>query len=157
MPRSGKVKRVPIKLESLYKSPLVSKLINRVMIQGKKSTAVRIVYSALNSLSTDKTEAKNMLKTAVDNVTPAQEVKARRVGGATYQVPSPVRYERAESLALRWIVRSAQMRKGIPMAEKLAAELQDILKGTGAAMKKKEEMHRMAEANKAFAHFRWGA
>lgn len=156
MPRSGKVKRVPIKLDPTYKSPLVSKLINRVMTRGKKSAAIKIVYEAIASLSEDKNEAKNLLRTAIDNVMPTLEVRARRVGGATYQVPSPVRYERAESLALRWIVRAAQMRKGVPMAKKLTAELQDIIKGTGASMKKKEDMHRMAEANKAFAHFRWG-
>ncbi len=156
MPRSGKVKRVEIKPDPLYKSVLVTKLTNRLMRAGKKTTAQRIVYAALNELSADKAEAKNLLKTAVDNVLPAQEVRARRVGGATYQVPLPVRYERAESLALRWLVNAAAARKGVPMAKKLAAELKETLQGQGAAFKKKEEMHRMAESNKAFAHFRWG-
>lgn len=155
MPRSGKVKRVEVKSDPLYKSVLVSKLINRVMTKGKKSIAAKIVYSAMETLSADKTEARDTLKKAIDNVTPQLEVRPRRVGGATYQVPQPVRQERAESLALRWVVSGARSRKGMPMAKRLTLELKDALQNTGSAARKRDDMHRMAEANKAFAHFRW--
>lgn len=155
MPRGGRVKKRPIEVDPVYKSRLVTRFINRVMIQGKKSVAEKIVYGALENLSEDRKEALTLLERAIKNVMPSQEVRSRRVGGATYQVPMPVRHDRSEALAVRWIVQAAQARKGRPMVEKLAAELKDAAERKGEAFKKKENMHRMAEANRAFAHFRW--
>jgi small subunit ribosomal protein S7 len=155
MPRAGKVKKRTVVADHLYHSPLVTKLINQVMQRGKKSVAERIVYTALATLDKDQNAALTLLKKAVENVTPLQEVRPRRVGGATYQVPLPVRPERALSLAIRWLIDAARARKGKPMAEKLALELKEALANTGHAVRRRDEMHRMAEANKAFAHFRW--
>ena len=156
MSRTGKVGRQhPVKADYLYQSTLVTKLINRLMQRGKKSVAEKIVYTALAKLNPDKTEARNLLKKAIDSLMPEVEVRSRRVGGATYQVPTPVRPARSEALALRWLHRAAQSRKGMPMAEKLGLELKDVIDGKGIAVKKKDDVLRMAEANKAFAHFRW--
>lgn len=139
-----------------YNNKLVSKLINMVMKKGKKAIAEKVVYSAINTL--EKKTTKNgleVLKQAVENVRPLLEVKPRRVGGATYQVPVEIKQERGVIIALRWVRNFARQRKGKPMQEKLAQELLDAFKGEGAAMKKREDTHKMAESNRAFAHYRW--
>lgn len=155
MPRTGKVKKRAITVDPIYKSRLVTRFVNRAMEQGKKKIAEKIVYGALKNLSEDAKQAKELLEKAVANVMPSQEVRSRRVGGATYQVPMPVRHDRSEALAIRWIIEAARKRQGKPMVEKLTAELRDAAEGKGEAFKKKETMRRMAEANRAFAHFRW--
>jgi small subunit ribosomal protein S7 len=155
MPRTGKVRKREIKVDSLYKSRLVTRFINRVMERGKKSVAEEVVYRALGTLSEDPKEALALLEKAVKKVMPTQEVRSRRVGGATYQVPMPVRHDRSEALAVRWLLQAARARKGKPMVERLAAELKEAAEGKGEAFKKKETVHRMAEANRAFSHFRW--
>ena len=139
-----------------FGSRLVAKFVNIMMIRGKKSTAERIMYDALASVEDkSKQEALKMFKTAIDNVKPAVEVKSRRVGGSTYQVPVEVRPDRRTSLAMRWVIGAARRRPERSMAEKLAAELFDAANNRGAAVKKREDTHKMAEANKAFAHYRW--
>ena len=145
------------KLDSRYGSPVVARMIAAVMQSGKKSLAERIVYTAIektrqNSETVDPLE---VLNKAVDNVRPRLEVKSRRVGGATYQVPIEISFERQESLALRWIVDAAGARKGLPMKDALAAEIIDAYNNTGTVVKKKEDTHKMAQANRAFAHLRW--
>ncbi len=155
MRRRRAVKR-QIQPDPKYNSILVTKLVNMVMTKGKKSIAERIVYSAFEVL--EKKTSKNALevfKKALDNARPLLEVKARRVGGATYQVPIEIRQDRGTIVALRWIRNFARARKGKPMEEKLAQELLDAYKGEGAAIKKREDTHKMAESNKAFAHYRW--
>ena len=156
MPRRGAVPKREIYPDPIHQSQLVTQLINKVMLDGKKTVAEKIVYKALD----DVTQRSGMepvpaLKKAVDNVRPLLEVKSRRVGGATYPVPMDVNPRRSTSLAIRWIVGVARDRKGRGMADKLGAELLDALQGTGAAVKKREDLHRMAEANRAFAHYRW--
>lgn len=140
-----------------FHSKLVGQLINMVMISGKKSTAQGIVYNALETLkkNTAASDILPVLTKAVENVRPLLEVKSRRVGGATYQVPLEVKADRGLTLALRWIRDYARARKGKPMEQKLAEEIMDAYKGTGSAVKKKDDTHKMAEANKAFAHYRW--
>jgi len=155
MSRAGQVKKREIKVDPLYKSQLVTRFINRVMIEGKKKSAEKIVYTALHSLNEDKDQALAILQRATKNVMPSQEVRSRRVGGATYQIPIPVRNDRSEALAIRWLTQAAKKRKGKPMVEKLTAELRDASESKGEAFKKKENMYRMAESNRAFAHFRW--
>jgi len=143
--------------DAKYGNTLVSRLVNTVMIGGKKSTAQRIVYGAFNQIA-EKNPAGNpleILQRAVDNAKPRLEVKARRVGGATYQVPIEVTTDRQFALALRWLVDFADARKGIPMKEALAAEILEAYQGQGNAIRKRDEVHKMAQANKAFAHFRW--
>ncbi|MFH0764672.1 MAG: 30S ribosomal protein S7 [Candidatus Omnitrophota bacterium] len=139
-----------------YKSPVVSRFINVVMKEGKKSTAERIVYKSFDILSqkTGKPPLESFQK-ALDNVRPLLEIKPRRIGGATYQVPIEVKSERGISIAMRWLRNFARTKKGKPMEIKLADELFDAFKGEGAAVKKREDTHKMAEANKAFAHYRW--
>lgn len=152
--RTGKKQILP---DVKYKSALVARFINIIMREGKRSLAERIVYDSLDILH-QKTGKENILETfqkAIDNVRPAVQVKSRRVGGATYQVPIEVRSDKGISLSLRWIRDFARTRKGKPMQERLAEELFDAYKGEGAAVKKKEDTHKMAEANRAFAHFRW--
>ncbi|AEJ38521.1 ribosomal protein S7 [Sulfobacillus acidophilus TPY] len=140
----------------MYHSPLVAKFINKVMMSGKKSLAERIVYEAFDIVA-EKTgkDALEVFETAVKNATPLLEVRPRRVGGATYQVPMEVRADRRTSLALRWLVQYARMRHERSMQERLANELIDASQNAGGAVKKRDETHRMAEANKAFAHYRW--
>jgi len=139
-----------------YGSRLVAKFVNIMMIRGKKSTAERIMYDAMTSVEDrSKQEALKMFKTAIDNVKPAVEVKSRRVGGSTYQVPVEVRPDRRTSLAMRWMISAARRRSERSMADKLAAELLDAANNRGLAVKKREDTHKMAEANKAFAHYRW--
>ena len=142
--------------DAKYHNVTVAKLINKVMMGGKKSTAERITYGALNIMERQVSkDPVTVLEQAVRNATPLLEVKPRRVGGATYQVPVEVRPERSLSLAIRWLLKSARARTGKSMAEKLAAELSDAAKGQGATIKKREDTHKMAEANRAFAHYRW--
>jgi len=138
-------------------SPLVSTLINAVMLSGKKALAQRIVYGAIEKMA-EKLEKGNpvdLVLGALENIRPKIEVKSRRVGGATYQVPIEVPYERQQSLAFRWVVRAASARKGAPMSDSLASELIDAYNNTGSVVKKREETHKMAQANRAFAHLRW--
>ncbi|ACK42257.1 MULTISPECIES: 30S ribosomal protein S7 [Dictyoglomus] len=156
MPRRGPVTPREIPPDPVYNSVLVQKLINKVMLDGKKSIAEKIVYGAMDIIrEKTKQDPLTVLEKAVQNVTPLLEVRPRRVGGATYQVPIEVPPRRGLSLALRWIVRAARERKGMPMKERLALEILDAFNNTGGAIKKRDEMHRMAEANKAFAHYRW--
>jgi len=155
MRRAGAAKREVLP-DPKYGSRLVAKFVNIMMVQGKKSVAERIMYGALTSVEDrSKQEALKMFKTAIDNVKPAVEVKSRRVGGSTYQVPVEVRPERRTSLSMRWIIGAARRRPERSMAEKLAAELLDAANNRGTAVKKREDTHKMAEANKAFAHYRW--
>ena len=156
MPRRGQISKREILPDPMYNSELVTKLINNIMIDGKKGVAQKIVYDAFDIIK--EKEGKNPLEVfeaALENVMPVLEVKARRVGGATYQVPLEIRPERRQTLGLRWIVTYARNRHEKTMAEKLAAEIIDAVAGNGGAFKKKEDMHRMAEANKAFAHYKF--
>ena len=142
--------------DALYKSKVVTKLINQIMFDGKKGTAQRIVYDAFEMIN-EKTgeEAMVVFEKAMKNIKPALEVKSRRVGGANYQVPVEVKAERAQALAFRWLAQYARLRNGRSMAENLANEIIDASNGVGASVKKREDTHKMAEANKAFAHYRW--
>lgn len=153
--RGKRAKKRQIEKDLLYNSPLVTRFINRVMGRGKKSIASEIVYGALENLDEDRGKALLTLEEAVKNVSPREEVRSRRVGGATYQVPMPVSKDRSTTLAVRWIIEAAKKRKGVPMVEKFTRELKDAAQSQGAAVAKKEEVHRMAQANRAFAHFRW--
>ena len=155
MRRAGATRR-EILPDPKYGSRLVAKFVNIMMIRGKKSTAEQIMYDALTAVEErSKQEALKMFKTAIDNVKPAVEVKSRRVGGSTYQVPVEVRPDRRTSLAMRWVIGAARRRPERSMAEKLSAELLDAANNRGTAVKKREDTHKMAEANKAFAHYRW--
>jgi small subunit ribosomal protein S7 len=142
--------------DPIYRSVLVTQIVNKVLVRGKRSTAERIVYSALETIE-QKTGAEPIatLKRAIENIKPQLEVKSRRVGGATYQVPVEVRPRRANTLAIRWMVGYSRQRREKTMAERLANELLDASNGIGAAVKRREDMHKMAESNKAFAHYRW--
>ena len=156
MPRKARVPKREIDPDPRYQSVAVARMVNRVMTRGKKSVAEAIVYEALDVVRDRmKRDPVDALDQAVKNATPLLEVKPRRVGGATYQVPVEVRPDRGLSLAMRWIVRAARSRGGKSMAEKLAAELLDAAQRQGAAIKKREDTHRMAEANRAFVHYRW--
>ena len=156
MPRKGYIAKRDVIADPMYNSKLVTKLVNNVMLDGKKTVAQKIVYDAFDIIK--EKEQKNPLEVfeeALNNVMPVLEVKARRVGGATYQVPLEIRPERRQTLGLRWLVSYARNRHEKTMAEKLAGEIMDALAGNGGAFKKKEDTHRMAEANKAFAHYKW--
>jgi small subunit ribosomal protein S7 len=156
MPRRGPAPRRELMPDPVYRSVLVTQIVNKILQRGKKSTAERIVYDALDIVGkrTDG-DALAALKRAVDNVKPQLEVKSRRVGGATYQVPVEVRPRRANTLAIRWLVGYSRQRRERTMAERLAAELVDANNGIGTSVKRKEDTHKMAESNKAFAHYRW--
>ena len=155
MRRAGAAKREVLP-DPKYGSRLVAKFVNIMMICGKKSTAEQIMYAALVSVEDrSKQDALKMFKSAIDNVKPAVEVKSRRVGGSTYQVPVEVRPDRRTALAMRWVIGAARRRGERSMAEKLAGELLDAAGNRGTAVKKREDTHKMAEANKAFAHYRW--
>jgi small subunit ribosomal protein S7 len=156
MPRRAKVPKREILPDMKYGSRTITMFVNKVMERGKKSTAERIMYDALDKI--EQQTRRNPMDTfdaALRNATPTIEVKPRRVGGATYQVPVDIRAERRMALAIRWLLRSARSRGGRSMAERLAAELMDAAQGQGATIKKKEDTHRMAEANRAFVHYRW--
>ncbi len=156
MPRRNRAPRREVAPDIKYNSELVSRFINKLMYSGKKSTAQRIFYDALDIIEQRaKRPGLEVFEQAIRNATPILEVKPRRVGGATYQVPVEVRPERRQSLAIRWLVDSVRKRPGKSMAEKLANELMDAASNTGATIKKREDTHRMAEANRAFAHYRW--
>ena len=157
MSRRRQATKRPLVDDAKFHSSLVTRLVNTVMIGGKKSLAQRIVYGAFDQIAT-KNPASNpleILQRAVDNAKPRLEVKPRRVGGATYQVPVEVPTDRQLALAMRWLVDFADARKGIPMKEALAAEIMEAFQGQGNAIRKRDEVHKMAQANKAFAHFRW--
>jgi small subunit ribosomal protein S7 len=156
MPRKGPAPKRPLVSDPVYSSPLVTQLVNKVLKDGKRSLAERIVYAALEG-TRDKTSTDPVvtLKRAMDNVKPALEVKSRRVGGATYQVPVEVRAVRQTTLALRWLVSYAAARREKTMTDRLMNEILDASNGLGASVKRREDMHKMAESNKAFAHYRW--
>ena len=156
MPRKGPVVKSPVVADPVYNSPVVTALINRVLLHGKRSTAEAIVYNALEG-TREKTQVEPLitLKRALDNIKPAVEVRSRRVGGATYQVPVEVKASRSTTLALRWLIDYSRSRREKSMAERLTNELIDASNGLGAAVKRREDTHKMAEANKAFAHYRW--
>ena len=157
MPRKGPAVKSPVIADPVYNSPVVTALINKILLHGKRSTAEKIVYDALEGCreKTGGVDTVITLKRALDNVKPTVEVKSRRVGGATYQVPIEVKAGRATTLALRWMVDYSRARREKSMAERLQNELIDASNGLGAAVKRREDTHKMAEANKAFAHYRW--
>ena len=156
MPRKGPAPKHPVVIDPVYNSPLVTALVNKVLLDGKRSTAERIVYGALEGCrEKTNTDPVITLKRALENVKPAIEVKSRRVGGATYQVPVEVRPARANTLALRWLVGYSRARREKTMTERLMNELLDASNGLGASVKRREDTHKMAESNKAFAHYRW--
>lgn len=156
MPRKGFIAKREVLPDPIYKDVVVTKLINNIMLDGKKGVAQKIVYDAFEIVH-DKTgkDALDAFKEAMDNIMPVLEVKARRVGGATYQVPMEVRPERRQTLGLRWLTLYSRSRSEKTMKERLANEIMDAINGTGGAVKKREDTHKMAEANKAFAHYRW--
>jgi small subunit ribosomal protein S7 len=156
MPRKGPAARRELTPDPIYRSVLVTQLVNKVLLHGKRSTAERIVYDAMKTIE-EKTgsEPLSTLKKAIDNVKPPLEVKSRRVGGATYQVPVEVRPRRANTLAIRWIVGYSRDRREKSMAARLSAELLDASNGVGASVKRRDDMQKMAESNKAFAHYKW--
>ncbi|MCC9310409.1 30S ribosomal protein S7 [Kitasatospora sp. NPDC006697] len=156
MPRKGPAPKRPVIVDPVYGSPLVTSLVNKILLHGKRSTAERIVYGALEGVR-EKTGSDPVvtLKRALENVKPALEVKSRRVGGATYQVPVEVRPGRASTLALRWMVGYSRARREKTMTERLMNEILDASNGLGASVKRREDTHKMAESNKAFAHYRW--
>ena len=156
MPRKGPARKRPLVNDPVYGSTLVTQLVNRVLLDGKKSTAQHIVYGALEAVGEKSgQEPLAVLKRALDNIRPALEVRSRRVGGATYQVPVEVKSGRATTLALRWLVDYARQRREKTMTERLLNEILDASNGLGAAVKRREDTHRMAESNRAFAHYRW--
>jgi len=156
MPRKGPAVKSPVIADPVYNSPIVTALINKVLLHGKRSTAEAIVYEAMENIRT-KTQVDPIitLKRALDNIKPQVEVRSRRVGGATYQVPVEVKAGRSMTLALRWLVDFSRQRREKSMAERLTNELIDASNGLGAAVKRREDTHKMADANKAFAHYRW--
>jgi small subunit ribosomal protein S7 len=156
MPRRARVQRRTVLPDPIYANPGLAKFINCVMLEGKKSTAQRIVYDAFEKVRrSGRREPLDIFEQAMRNATPVIEVKPKRVGGATYQVPVEIRHDRRLALARRWIIRYARARGGKSMADKLAAELMDAANGVGASVKRKEDTHKMAESNKAFSHFRY--
>lgn len=156
MSRSGKLQKRIREPDQKYKSAVISKMINMVMYDGKKSTAEQIVYTAIEELNPeDSKEARKYFEDAIRNVMPQMEVRSRRVGGANYQIPVPVKHDRAETLALRWLVDSARNKKGRPMSKRLSDEIKLAYNNEGEAIMKKVNTHKMADANKAFAHFKW--
>ena len=156
MPRKGPAPKRPVIADPVYGSPMVSQLVSKILWNGKKTVAQGIVYTALEGTRTKTgVDPVQTLKRALDNVRPSLEVKSRRVGGATYQVPVEVKPARATTLAMRWLVSFARQRREKTMAERLANELLDASNGIGASVKRREDMHKMAESNKAYAHYRW--
>ncbi len=156
MPRRAKVVRREVMPDAKYQSKTVAMFINKLMLNGKKSTAERIMYDAFDRISDQaRRNPLDTFESAIRNVTPLMEVKPRRVGGATYQVPVEIRGDRRMALAIRWLLRSARARGGHSMAERLSGELMDAANGQGATIKRREDTHRMADANKAFVHYRW--
>jgi small subunit ribosomal protein S7 len=156
MPRRGPASKLEIEPDPIYQNVLVTQLINKLMLHGKKTLAERVVYRALEQIS-ERTEGDPVvtLKKAVENARPLLEVRSRRVGGATYQVPVEVKPHRGTTLALRWLVNFARARKEPTISDRLVAEIMDASQGQGASVKRREDIHKMADANKAFAHYRW--
>lgn len=156
MPRRGKIAKREVLADPIYNSKLVTRLVNSIMLDGKKGVAQKIVYEAFETVK-EKTgnDPLEMFEKAMENIMPSLEVKARRVGGATYQVPMEVRPARRQTLGLRWLTAYSRARSERTMAERLAGEIMDAANNTGSAVKKREDTHKMAESNKAFAHFRW--
>jgi small subunit ribosomal protein S7 len=156
MPRKGPAPKRPLVIDPVYQSPLVTSLVNKILLDGKKSIAETIVYGALEGCKEKTgTDPVQTLKRALDNIKPTLEVKSRRVGGATYQVPVEVKAGRATTLALRWLINYSRARREKTMTERLMNEILDASNGLGASVKRREDMHKMAESNKAFAHYRW--
>lgn len=156
MPRKGHVAKRDVLMDPVYNSKLVSRLINKIMVDGKKGVAQTILYDAFKMIETKtKENPMDVFEKALDNIMPLLELKVRRIGGANYQVPVEVRDERRVTLGLRWLVSYARLRGEKTMTERLANEIMDAANGSGASVKKKEDTHKMAEANKAFAHFKW--
>jgi ribosomal protein S7, bacterial/organelle len=156
MPRKGNVPKRNVLADPVYSSKLVAKLINKVMLDGKKGTAQQILYSAFDRIeASTKENPLDVFQKALENIMPVLEVRSRRVGGSNYQVPVEVRPERRTTLGLRWLVQYARLRNERTMEERLAKEIMDAANGQGNSVKKREDIHRMAEANKAFAHYRW--
>ena len=156
MPRKGPAPKRPLNADPVYASPLVTQLVNKVLVDGKRSLAEKIVYAALEGArEKNGTDPVVTLKRALDNVKPTLEVRSRRVGGATYQVPIEVRAGRSTTLAMRWLITYSRQRREKTMTERLMNELLDASNGLGASVKKREDTHKMAEANRAFAHYRW--
>jgi len=156
VPRKGYIAKREVLADPIYNSKIVTKLVNNIMLDGKKTVAQKIVYDAFDIVKEkEEKDALEIFEKALNNIMPVLEVKARRVGGATYQVPIEIRPERRQTLALRWLVEYSRNRHEKTMAEKLAAEIIDAINNTGGAFKKKEDMHKMAEANKAFSHYKW--
>ncbi len=153
--RKGRAVKRDVLADPIYNSKVITKFINCIMLDGKKGIAQTIVYKSFDMIKEKGLDPMDTFNKALDNVKPALEVKSRRVGGANYQVPIEVRPDRSQALGLRWIVTAARNRGGHSMAENVANEIMDAANGTGAAVKKREDTHRMAEANKAFAHYRW--
>ena len=153
--RSKRAKKHEILPDSIHRSRIVTRVINKVMLDGKKSIAETIVYTAIDKLNEDPKAALNIFEEAVRNVMPKQEVRSRRVGGTTYQIPYPTKHDRAEALAIRWIVDSARAKKGEDMTVRLFKEISDAHEGVGNAIRKRDDTHKMADSNKAFAHFRF--
>lgn len=151
--RGKRAKKRIILPDPVYKSRVVTRMIQLIMLDGKKSTSEAIVYEAMEKLNEDRKESLRMFEQAIKNIMPQQEVRSKRVGGATYQVPMPLKHDRSEALALRWIASISRKKSGKPMADRLFDELKNAYEEMGDAMKKREETHRMAEANRAFAHF----
>jgi ribosomal protein S7, bacterial/organelle len=156
VPRKGHIQRRDVLVDPLYNNKIVTKLVNNIMLDGKKGTAQKIVYGAFDKIAT-KTgkDAVEVFEEAMNNIMPVLEVKARRIGGATYQVPIEVRPERRQTLALRWLTMFSRKRGEKTMQDRLANEIMDAANNTGSSVKRKEDMHKMADANKAFAHYRW--
>lgn len=152
--RSRNVKKRQLAPDTIYKSKLISRFVNFVMLHGKKSTAEKIVYGALEQVNADRKEALRVFEQAIKNVMPKNEVRSRRVSGATYQVPYPVRHERGEGLALKWIIEIARKKQGKEMVEFLKDEIVNASNNTGDAIRKRDDVHKMADANKAFSHFK---
>ena len=156
MPRKGHIQKRDVLADPVYKNKVVTKLVNNIMLDGKKGVAQKIVYGAFDEVAEKSgKDAIEVFEEAMNNIMPQLEVKARRIGGATYQVPIEVRPDRRQALALRWLTLYSRKRSEKTMKERLANEILDASNNTGAAVKKKEDMHKMAEANKAFAHYRW--
>ena len=156
MPRRGKIAKREVLADPIYNSKLVTRLVNSIMLDGKKGVAQKIVYEAFETVK-EKTgnDPLEMFEKAMENIMPSLEVKARRVGGATYQVPVEVSFDRQQTLAFRWLIDAANSRKGVAMSEALASELVDAYNNTGTVVKKREDVHKMAQSNRAFAHLRW--
>ena len=156
MSRRRRAERRPVSADARYSSVELARFINKIMMKGKKTVAQRIVYAAMDIVEQEaKRPPLEVFDQALKNATPLLEVRPRRVGGATYQVPTELRAARSEALAIRWIIRGARTRKGMPMRRKLALELLEASRGEGSAVRRREELHRMAEANRAFVHYRW--